>query len=140
MSKGGKILFLLTGAALAGGYLYWRGTQASREAAPEGEQADFTFDPKTVLDDVKSGAQIISGELTEAFKKATDELKKQVEELKKQVEEAAKQAQTEESEAEETVEEAAEELAEKAEEIADAVKEAAEEAVETVAEAVKPEE
>ena len=140
MSKGGKILFLLTGAALAGGYLYWRGTQAAKETAPEGADAARTFDPKTVLDDVKSGAQIVSGELTEAFKKATDELKKQVEELKKQIEQAAKEAEEEAEEKKEAAEEAAEEAVEKAEEIADAVKEAAEEAVEAVAEAVKPEE
>lgn len=136
MAKGGKILLLLTGAALAGGYLYWRGMQAAKEAAPEGAETERTIDPKTVLDDVKAGAQIVSGELTEAFKKATEELKKQVEELKKQVEQAAKEAEDEEDAAME----AAEEAAEKAEEIADAVKEAAEEAVEAVAEAVKPEE
>ncbi len=138
MGKGGAIALLFAGAALAGGYLYWRGTQAAKEAAPEGtgEGAARSFDPKTVLDDVKSGAQIVSGELSEAFRKATDELKKQVEELKKQVEQAAKEAECEESE----TGDAAEEVCEKAEEIADAVKEAAEEAVEAVAEAVKPEE
>ena len=153
MAKKSALLAMLTGAALAGGIVYFKKLSEQQKAAAEGVDVDLNDIPETEPDEEPNwratytidGEELTSEQVRERFKEEAGKavsnfkadakvvseellvgLKKAVAEMKAAVEEAKKAAG--ERRAAEPAEDATECCCEKAEEAAECCKEKAEEA------------